>query len=190
MNGSETFVDKATQKIPDTHKQTIGKLIIVNAGETEPARKIHYTSELISHIRSALVQMKNTQEDREFDEVIKQLILNIIKAKWDITKAKFLLQRIRELFVDERRTVYDAQLMNDMYLIQQCRNSWKVANRAYFENSDAWQLSNDILADVHDILLEVALRWNLIIIPKEASFNINMMPNITHPVGYSTPLDE
>ena len=186
----ESFVDKATKDIPDTHKQTIGKLIIVNAGETEPARKIHYTSELISHIRSALVQMKNTQSEREFNDVAKELVLNIIKSKWDITRAQFVLNRMRALFEDEKRTKYDIQLYNDMALLQQCRNHWKLANKSYFSNPDAWQFSNEILADVHDILLEIALRWNLIIIPKEATFNINQMPNITHQIGYATPLDE
>jgi hypothetical protein len=188
----ESFVDKSTKLVPDTIKQSIGKLIVVNAGETDPARKIHYASALITHIRSALFYVANSVDEREFTDVMKALLYNILVAEYDYRKIQFAFNRVEKLFEDKPRTRYDAQLLSDMELIQQCRGNWRVANRAYFENTDAWMQSNEMLADIQDILVEIATRWNLVIIPKDMPFNISQMPNIMIP-GHTppvTPLDE
>jgi hypothetical protein len=51
--------------------------------------------------------------------------------------------------------------------------------------------SNEILADLQDVLVEVAVRWNLIIIPKDMPFNINQIPNLGLAQSEShTPLDD
>lgn len=188
----EPFVDKATKSVPDTIKQSIGKLIVVNAGETDPARKIHYASALITHIRSALFYVANSVDEREFSDILKAMLFNILKAEWDFKATQFAYRRIEKLFEDSPRTRYDALLLSDIALIQQCRNNWRAANRVYFENPDAWQQSNELLADIQDVLVEVATRWNLVIIPKDMPFNISQMPNIMIPGQQPpvTPLDQ
>ena len=80
---AESFADITSRDIPDTQKQTIGKLIVVNAGETDPARKIHYTSALVTHIRAALVYIGRNSYDTSFDEAVHHMIFNILKAEWD-----------------------------------------------------------------------------------------------------------
>jgi hypothetical protein len=187
---AESFVDKATKIVPDTIKQSIGKLIVVNAGETDPARKIHYASALITHIRSALFYVANSNELREFDDVLRAMIYSIIKSEYDPESIKYAYNRMKKLYEDKPRTWYDALLMSDIALIQQCRTNWKVANRTYFENNDAWMTSNEILADVQDALVEVATRWNLVIIPKDMPFNISQMPNLMIPQNPQTPLED
>jgi hypothetical protein len=187
----DSYVDKTTKNIPDTLKQSIGKLIVVNAGETDPARKIHYASSLITHIRSALFDLANNAENRSFTEVLHVMLYNILKSEFDLKALQFAFNRIEKLFEDKPRVYYDAMLMNDIALLQSCRNNWRKANRDYFENQDAWMSSNEILADIQDTLVEIAVRWNLIIIPKEMSFNISQIPNLGIPQAEShTPLDE
>lgn len=185
----DSFVDKATAQVPDTVKQNIGKLIVVNAGETDPARKIHYTSALITHIRSALFYVANNAIDREFDDLLHSMVYNILKSEYDMKAIKIALERLERAFVDKPKTKYDVLLMNDIALIQQCRNNWKSANQRYFSNPDSWQFSNDMLADIQDVLIEIAIRWNLVIIPKDMPFNISSLPNLTFAQGPVTPLD-
>jgi hypothetical protein len=188
----ESFIDKSTKIVPDTLKQSIGKLIVVNAGEADPARKIHYASALITHIRAALFYISNSSDQREFSDMVHSLVYNILRSEFDVSKMQWALNRIEALFVDKPRTRYDVMLMNDVALIQQCRNNWKTANSRYFNSPDAWETSNDILADVQDVLVEVATRWNLVIIPKDMPFNISQIPNLTFAKegSESTPLDE
>jgi hypothetical protein len=188
----ESFVDKTTKTVPDTIKQSIGKLIVVNAGETDPARKIHYASALITHIRSALFYIANTTEMREFSDILHVMIFNILKSEYDLQSTQYAMRRMEELFEEKPRTRYDVMLLNDIALVMQCRGNWRRANAMYFSNIDSWQYSNDMLADIQDTLVEVATRWNLVIIPKEMSFNISQIPNLgirqdQMPV---TPLDE
>lgn len=188
----ESFIDKSTKIVPDTLKQSIGKLIVVNAGEADPARKIHYASSLITHIRAALFYIANSSNQKEFSDILHSLMYNILKSEYDASKIQWAFNRIDALFVDKPRTRYDLMLVNDIALIQQCRNNWKTANSRYFNSPDAWETSNDILADVQDVLVEVATRWNLVIIPKDMPFNISQIPNLTFTQDKldSTPLDE
>lgn len=188
----ESWADPSTKNVPEQLKQSIGKLIVVNAGETEPARKIHYASSLITHIRSALIYIINSTDQREFSDMLHVMIYSIIKSEFDLTNAQHIVNRIEALFQDKPRTRYDVMLMNDIALVQQCRNNWRGANKVYFENTDAWQKSNEMLADISDILVEVAVRWNLIIIPKDLPFNISQIPNIgfTPEHQQTSPLDE
>lgn len=186
----ESFVDKSTKAVPDTIKQSIGKLIVVNAGETDPARKIHYASALITHIRSALYYMANNAENRTFTEILHVMIYNILKSEYDLKALQFAFNRMKQLYEDEPRVKYDALLMSDIALIQSCRNNWRKANHDYFENVDAWMSSNEILADVQDVLVEVAIRWNLVIIPKEMPFNISQIPNLGMANMQQSPLDD
>lgn len=183
-------MDKATKSVPDTIKQSIGKLIVVNAGEVEPARKIHYASALITHIRSALFYIANTTDIREFSDVMHVLMYNILKSEFDYDATVYAYERIEGLYHNKPKTRYDALLLSDIALVQQCRGNWRRANSLYFSNVDSWQYSNDMLADIMDTLVEVATRWNLVIIPKEMSFNISQMPNLTIPREPSSPLDE
>ena len=157
---------------------------------SDPARKIHYASALITHIRSALYYIANNSEDKEFEELLHQMLYNIIRSEYDEKALTFAFNRMKRLFEDSKRTRYDVMLMNDIALIQQCRNNWRGANARYFSNVDAWQHSNEILADIQDVLVEVATRWNLVIIPKDMPFNISSMPNLVHTMVPETPLDQ
>lgn len=187
----ELFVDKSTKNVPDTVKQSIGKLIVVNAGEADPARKIHYASALITHIRAALFYIANSTDQREFSDILHSLMYNILRSEYDASKIGWAFNRIDSLFVDKPRTRYDMLLLNDIALIQQCRNNWRRANSTYFNSPDAWESSNEILADIQDVLVEVAIRWNLVIIPKDMPFNISQIPNLAFAGQQQpTPLDD
>jgi len=40
-------------------------------------------------------------------------------------------------------------------------------------NKDAWATSNKMIADINDILTQVELDYNLIIMPKNYSYDVN-----------------
>jgi len=78
--------------IPEQVKQTIGRLIVVIAAEADPAKKIHYTSSLISEIKSALKiiirHWKLESTDKLLWDCIKTMILSDISDGLEYQKAR------------------------------------------------------------------------------------------------------
>lgn len=190
-------------EIPEQLKQTIGRLIVVIAAEADPAKKIHYTSSLISEIRSALKIIirywKLETVDKLLWDVIRTMISSDIQDGLEYQKAMAAYQQLKRKFdpiiskdrggtnpMTKEHEVMAYMTLNDYYTIQSCRKRWQVANRIYFENNDAWQYSNAMLADIHDVLIDIANKHGMVIIPKNSFFSIDEFNNY----GTFKPIDK
>jgi hypothetical protein len=65
------------------------------------------------------------------------------------------------------------------------RKNWQQANKTYFTNQNAWEISNAMLADIFDSLVDIANKRDLIVIPKNTYFSIDELNNYgaTKPLG-------
>lgn len=179
--------------IPDQVKTTIGRLIVVIAGEAEPARKIHYVSMLISEIRTGLKiiirHWKLETVDSMLWDVIRAMILSETSNEADYRRAIAMIARLKGKFdpaiskdknigVKPKETEIAAYMtLKDYYTILDCRKRWKEANTIYFANNDAWLHSNSMLADIMDVLVDTATKHHMVIIPKNAAFSIEEFNN-------------
>lgn len=192
---STTKRDKC--EIPEQVKTTVGRLMVVVASEAEPAKKIHYTSALISQIRSALLiyirywkadtiddrmwallhsMMQYISDDSEFGKV--ELCFKSLEDQFRKLETERIHAKEGNATYDEKSTLdkskYDTfDLMRDYYEVMKCRKNWQRANNVYFENQNAWQQSNSMLADIFDCLTDIANKRDLIIIPKNSVFSIS-----------------
>jgi hypothetical protein len=179
--------------IPEQVKQTIGRLIVVIAAEADPAKKIHYTSSLISEIKSALKiiirHWKLESTDKLLWDCIKTMILSDISDGLEYQKALATIQELHRKFdpaisrdknghaISKEAEVKAYMTLQDYYTVVSCRNRWQMANNIYFTNNDSWQYSNAMLADIHDVLIDIANKHNMIIIPKNSFFSIDEFNN-------------
>lgn len=65
------------------------------------------------------------------------------------------------------------ELLQDYNVVMQCRERWKNASDIYMANKDAWSISNKMIADIGDKLESIELKYNLIVMPKSYSYDIN-----------------
>lgn len=183
--------------IPDQIKTTIGRLIVVIAATSEPAAKIHYTSSLISEIRSALKIYIRYWKCASADTLLWELISSMILAEAnpdEYPRVIITVEKLRKHFAEEvppatgendaDKAGFDT--LRDYYDVESCRRRWQDANRIYFANPDAWLHSNAMLADIHDCLIDIANKRDLIIIPKNTFFSIDELNNY----GTFKPLDK
>ena len=189
--------------IPEQVKTTIGRLIVVIASEADPAKKIHYTSALISEIRSALKLIIRYWRIESLDKMMWDLVRAMVVVETndsvEYQKAMLAIQRMYDRFngtipvMDKNghRVTPEAEAMalitlNNYYTVLSCRKRWQESNRIYFTNPDAWQYSNAMLADIHDVLIDIANHHKMIIIPKNTFFSIDEINNY----GTSKPLGD
>jgi hypothetical protein len=179
--------------IPEQVKTTIGRLIVVIAGEAEPARKIHYVSMLISEIRTGLKiiirHWKLETVDSMLWDVIRAMILSETSDEGDYRKALVTISRLKAKFDPEiskdknikvkpmEKEIAAYMTLKDYYTVMGCRKRWHTANQTYFTNNDAWLHSNAMLSDIMDVLVDVATKHQMVIIPKNATFSIDEFNN-------------
>lgn len=192
---STTKRDKC--EIPEQVKTTVGRLMVVVASEAEPAKKIHYTSALISVIRSALLIYIRYWKADTIDDKMWALIHSMMQyaaGDKDLVEVELRYKNLEDQFrkleqdrvhvkegnatYEEKSTLerskYDTNdLLRDYYEIMKCRKNWQRANNVYFENANAWQQSNSMLADIFDCLMDIANKRGLITIPQNAVFSIS-----------------
>jgi len=65
------------------------------------------------------------------------------------------------------------EILQDYNVVLECRARWKEASDIYMKNKDAWSVSNKMIADIGDKLEAIELKYNLIIMPKHYSYDIN-----------------
>lgn len=184
-------------EIPEQVKTTVGRLMVVVASEAEPAKKIHYTSALISVIRSALLIYIRYWKADTIDDKMWALIHSMMQyaaGDKDLGEVELRYKNLEDQFrkleqdrvhvkegnvtYEEKSTLerskYDTDdLLRDYYEIMKCRKNWQRANNVYFENANAWQQSNSMLADIFDCLMDIANKRGLITIPQNAVFSIS-----------------
>lgn len=182
------MIAKTTDKFPPEQiKEMIGQLSVSTARSTDPAIKLALTNSRISillgimkhkcqdwvlpgistMIHEILVKMLN--EDllaQEHERAIKARIVYLINyINAENTKA---LESKQKYFPSESLV-----LLVDYNKVVECRERWKIASKTYMDNNTAWEISNSMIADINDILTQIELDYNLIIMPKNYSYDVN-----------------
>jgi len=193
-------------EIPESLKITVGRLMIAISGEADPAKKIHLTSSLISEIRSGMKIIirywKLESTETLLWNCLRSMLVSDISDPREYHQAVQAIQRLRERFdplmgVDRngKKTLTPANenaaylSFRDYYDVQACRLRWREANAIYFADNDAWQHSNERLADIHDVLFDIARRNGMVIMPKTGSFNIDEYCNFGAIRPFTQPQD-
>jgi len=180
--------------IPDQTKTTIGRLKVVIASEADPAKKIHYTSSLISEVTSALkteirywrLESTNTLLWRVLTAM---LVSRTNGGEKEHNLALRAIEQLRIKFdpvvskdknkhpVTQESTNAALMTLADYHILLDCRKRWQEANKIYFTNNEAWLFSNAMLADIHDVVIDIANKHGMVIIPKNSFFSTSEMNN-------------
>lgn len=182
------MIAKTTDKFPPEQvKEMIGQLSVSTARSTDPAIKLALTNSRISVLLGIMkhkcqewvmpgistmvheILVKMLTEDllaEEHERAIRARIAYLIDfINTENTKA---IETKSKYFPAESLT-----LLTDYNKVVECRERWKKASDTYMENHEAWAISNKMIADVNDILTQIELDYNLIIMPKNYSYDIN-----------------
>jgi hypothetical protein len=182
--------------IPEQVKQTIGRLIVAVAATSEPATKLDLTSSLIGEIKSALKIIIRHWKIESLNKLMWNAIraMAVSVAKHDDNGVQYkealeaiqLMQNAFDPLLSKDKNGHPMTkesaamaliVIQDWYVLVDCRNRWKSANAIYFSNHEAWRYSNDQLGDINDALFDIANKHNMIIIPKNSFFSIDEFNN-------------
>lgn len=161
-------------------KQATGSLFRAVTLSTDPGQKLMFSNSLISITRAALIQkMEDKMPDAAAIEQILNSLLMSIARDWrennmiDGETMEELSKRCDTLFKSESMMRYDLELFRDIRYCDESLQHWRKANQIYIANNSAWALANDILSEVHKVVLEIIVRHNLMQFPKGEIFNID-----------------
>jgi len=182
------MIAKNTDKFPPEQiKEMIGQLSVSTARSTDPAIKLALTNSRISVL---LGIMKHKCQDwvmpgisTMIHEIILKMLDDDLKAadheKALRTRIEYLIEFINDensIAIETKSKYFPSEslvLLTDYNKVVECRERWKVASKTYMDNKDAWEISNEMIADINDILTQIELDYNLIIMPKNYSYDIN-----------------
>lgn len=169
----------ATERTNYTSKLAIGKLYIAVTGSTDPGHYLGFFSSFISAVRGALIRKYESGiEHYEDIPTLLNTILKHIVYQWTEQGLPKEYQdeidkRIGEIFPTNAMLKYGLELHRDILFCDDLRKRWIQANGIYIASPSSWAISNAILAPALDQILEIVERHDLMMIPKEASFNID-----------------
>jgi hypothetical protein len=182
------MIAKTTDKFPPEQvKEMIGQLSISTARSTDPAIKLALTNSRISVL---LGIMKHKCQDWVMPgistmvrEIIVKMLMDDLIVEDHERAIKARIAYLIEFINKENTEAIEAKskyfpsesltLLVDYNKVVDCRDRWKVAAKTYMDNKDAWEISNAMIADINDILTQIELDYNLIIMPKNYSYDIN-----------------
>lgn len=182
------MIAKISDKFPPEQiKEMIGQLSVSTARSTDPAIKLALTNSRISVL---LGIMKHKCQDwvmPGISTMIRDIMVKMLTEDLEAEKHEGALRaRIEYVinFINEENTkAIEAKskyfpseslvLLTDYNKVVDCRERWKVASKKYMDNKDAWEISNAMVADINDVLTQIELDYNLIIMPKNYSYDIN-----------------
>jgi hypothetical protein len=162
-----------------TSKLAIGKLYIAVTGATDPGHYLGFFSSFISAVRGALIRKYESGiEHYEGIPTLLNTILKHIVYQWTQEGLPKEYQaeidkRISEIFPTNAMLKYGLELYRDILFTDDLRKRWIQANKIYIAAPASWAVSNSLLAPALDQILEIVERHDLMMIPKEASFNID-----------------
>jgi hypothetical protein len=168
--------------LPDNIKDLIGQLAIATAKSTDPANKISLTSSRISFVLAAMKMKCRERIPKGLYETLYDTLRKMINEMlYDDNNASVLLiLKELERIINENSTtmatygtIEAMECLSDYNDILSCRERWKAANDIYMKDHEAWSMSNKMLADIHDVLTRIEIRHNLIVVPKNVSWDIN-----------------
>ncbi|MDD2246331.1 MAG: hypothetical protein PHC39_04535 [Proteiniphilum sp.] len=171
---------------PEQVKEVIGQLSVATARSTDPANKLSLTSSRIS-ILLGVMEFKCKKfiipglSTLLYSTI--EMMVNDLKSGATIETTRNTLSTLEShihQIVEERsskKPLYmvdeTLELLTDYNIVINCRARWKVANMRYMEGEMSYGKSNEILSDIHDALTSIELKYNLIIMPKHYSFDVN-----------------
>jgi hypothetical protein len=183
--------------IPEQVKTTIGRLIVVIASEGDAAKKLDYLSALLGEVGSALKILmrywKIETNDKLIWDVMRAMVISEIKQDdengTNYKQALQIIQKLKAKYdlslstdknghkITKESVAAGLILMRDWYELIGCRHRWKIANKIYFSNQEAWGTSKDMASDIFFVLVDIANKNNMIIIPKNTFFSIDEINN-------------
>jgi hypothetical protein len=181
-------IARTTDNFPPAQvKEKIGLMSVAMAKCTDPSNKISLCSSRISTLVGVLKVKVDTWAEPGLTEVlIKCLTMMVDDMKTEspeegIRQTLSEIERYLNVIADEQTSKkykkevpqLSLDILYDYNIVLQCRERWKDANDIYMANRNAWSISNKIIADIGDKLEEIELKYNLIIMPKSYSYNID-----------------
>lgn len=169
----------AAEKTNYATRSAIGKLFVATTMSTDPAHTLQFTSSLIATVRASLIQ-KLEEGIKGYEDIpgLLNTILKFIVYQWTELGLPKEYQaeidkRIGEIFQTDSMTKYGLEIYRDVLFCDDLTMRWKDANQIYIAAPSAWAVSNARIADIHRQLMEIIVRHDLMMFPKEASFNID-----------------
>jgi hypothetical protein len=182
------MIAKTTDKFPPEQiKEMIGQLSVSTARSTDPAIKLSLTNSRISVL---LGIMKHKCQDwvmPGISTMVHEILGKMLTEDLNAPDHEFAIKsRIAYLIdfinientkaIETKQKYFPSEslvLLTDYNKLVECRERWKIASDIYMTNKDAWATSNKMIADINDILTQVELDYNLIIMPKNYSYDVN-----------------
>ena len=171
---------------PEQVKEKIGLMSVATARATEPANKISLCSSRISTLMGVLEykcrEWTQPGLTRTLYKTIEMMVADMKENESDVNIRNMLAeleQYLSEMsnYNVENKIKYlpieGLEILQDYNVVLECRARWKEASDIYMKNKDAWSVSNKMIADIGDKLEAIELKYNLIIMPKHYSYDIN-----------------
>ena len=175
---------------PEQIKEKLGALSVAMAKSTAPENKLSLCSSRISTLIGILDYKCREWAEPGLLTLLYQTVAEMVR---DMQAENMDPERYSPL-LDETfhnlqkylndRTTYNIEskikfvpaegieLLKDYNLLLNCRARWKEAHDAYMKNKDSWGISNKALADLSDVLETIEMKYNLVVMPKNYSYNI------------------
>lgn len=184
------MIAKTTDKFPPEQiKEMIGQLSVSTARSTDPAIKLSLTNSRISVLLGIIKHKCSDWVMPGISTMIHEILVKMLTEDLNAPDHEFAIKsRIAYLidFINKENTKAleskskffpseSLTLLVDYNKIIECRERWKIASDIYMTNKDAWATSNKMIADINDILTQIELDYNLIIMPKNYSYDVNDM---------------
>ena len=166
-------------------KENIGKLLIVMSASTDPGMKIQITAAVIACLKGTLRVMQERRVPEQVPQLFSQILNAMVDTEWrnemnptQQEKLRVALiplhEKVLEFYRDkgERDIRKDLEIVRDLVELTNCAGNWKHANYDYVNDNTSWAHSSALLADIHPKLWEIAVRHELIVMPKWEPFDL------------------
>lgn len=155
-------------------KETLGKLKVALALTNDPANRLTLISNYISELRGTMIEMLRRTVPKSLDDAMGELLIAMINSLEGEQPEAIIdkyRQQINNIYHSSQwQAINDITLLKDYYLLEQIRVRWKAANSIYIMEPNAWAKSNELLADILDVLDEIGKRHDLVSMPKWATY--------------------
>jgi len=184
------MIANTTDKFPPEQiKEMIGQLSVSTARSTDPAIKLALTNSRISVLLGIMKHKCNDWVMPGISTMIHEILVKMLKedlmAQDHERSIKLRILYLVDFINAENTKALELKkkqfpseslvLLVDYNKIVECRERWKIASDTYMRDKDAWAISNKMIADINDILTQIELDYNLIIMPKNYSYDVNDM---------------
>lgn len=169
--------------IPEQIKDLIGQIAVATAKSTAPDNKLSLTSSRISFDLGALYLISRARLPPGLFETLHTTLLQMIGSIKNDEKDDEIIKILNNLeeIINNKAAngkkapsmIDSLELIRDYNTVVECRSRWMIANDTYITSPQAWSHSNKMLADIHDALTRIEVKYDLIIVPKNTNWDIN-----------------